>query len=549
MRPRSGGGGEPARDTSDWQVILDVPNQRPVLRFDETAQALTELIVSSAPRFAVGVFGPWGSGKTTLLEAIARQLETPVHRSRFVVVRFDAWRYEREPHLIVPLIDTIRAGLSDWAHGPNRETSVATRARVTAQAFGSLAESLARALTVQAHGPAGSSKLSIRDVLGTLPATGQRRRLEAEDEPRSVYLGVFYTLRELIRVFIDDPSAPVSAPRRRIVVIVDDLDRCLPRHALEVLEAVKLLFDFDGVVFVVGLDPQLIQQAVQTALTGHVPPSASMDPTRYLSKIFQLTFNLPQISNDGIRELVGSMLKGLPPGQRDDIAANVVPHLSFLSDGRVNPRDVVRFINDYTLTEKITGCDEVDALLGVMTVRSVPAWRQLRSVLLFDPARFQAIASDAARDRGQAARDHHLEIPSSFAEYVRSAGRPLIETRRLAEILQVVEVAGGPRRVGGLARVREVLADLQAHVREATGDRSDHVQERLRKGVSELAGVLVDELLPSDFTSVASLLSDLNDVVRRMAASGPDDLRTDWALEAEFLLTSIASRVIPRGAS
>src|SRR5205823_5270826 len=113
-------------------------------------------------RFAMGVFGPWGSGKTTLLEAVARQLTTAAHRSGFVVIRFDAWRYEREPHLIVPLIDTLRAGLSEWAHSNSREQSVATRARVTAQALGSLAEGLARALAIQAHGPGADAKLNVR---------------------------------------------------------------------------------------------------------------------------------------------------------------------------------------------------------------------------------------------------------------------------------------------------------------------------------------------------------------------------------------------------
>jgi hypothetical protein len=46
---------------------------------------------------------------------------------------------------------------------------------------------------------------------------------------------------------------------RRVVVYVDDLDRCLPPSALEVLESMKLFFDLDGFVCVVGLDQQVIE--------------------------------------------------------------------------------------------------------------------------------------------------------------------------------------------------------------------------------------------------------------------------------------------------
>jgi hypothetical protein len=76
-----GGGQGSPRATTDWQVILDVPTQRPVLRFDDMAEALTALIVNSKPRFTVGVFGPWGSGTTTLLESIARRLATDPYPS------------------------------------------------------------------------------------------------------------------------------------------------------------------------------------------------------------------------------------------------------------------------------------------------------------------------------------------------------------------------------------------------------------------------------------------------------------------------------------
>src|SRR3954465_2529182 len=92
-------------------IVLDVPATRPTLRFDQIARALATIVETSPPRFAGGIFGGWGSGKSTLMDEIQRLLVG----DHTIVVQFNAWRFEREPHLIVPLLDTIRASLSDWA--------------------------------------------------------------------------------------------------------------------------------------------------------------------------------------------------------------------------------------------------------------------------------------------------------------------------------------------------------------------------------------------------------------------------------------------------
>jgi len=54
---------------SDYKIILDSPSGNPALGFDQAAEALKEIIESSRPQFAVGIFGTWGSGKTTLKDS------------------------------------------------------------------------------------------------------------------------------------------------------------------------------------------------------------------------------------------------------------------------------------------------------------------------------------------------------------------------------------------------------------------------------------------------------------------------------------------------
>jgi predicted KAP-like P-loop ATPase len=82
-----------------YKILLDLPPTKvePALGFTEYANALKGIIEGSAPRFAVGIFGSWGSGKTTLMRAIEAQLD----QKQTICVQFSAWRYEKEPHLIV----------------------------------------------------------------------------------------------------------------------------------------------------------------------------------------------------------------------------------------------------------------------------------------------------------------------------------------------------------------------------------------------------------------------------------------------------------------
>src|ERR1044071_1229644 len=106
-------------DVPGFRILLDAPTVEPALGFKAVAAALAALIEESEPQFAVGIFGGWGSGKTTLMNAVEARLD----RETAIPVYFNAWRYEKEQHLIVPLLDTIRDSLLEWSndHATNRD--------------------------------------------------------------------------------------------------------------------------------------------------------------------------------------------------------------------------------------------------------------------------------------------------------------------------------------------------------------------------------------------------------------------------------------------
>ena len=178
----------------------------------------------------------------------------------------------------------------------------------------------------------------------------QLGRVKGSD-PLSFYHSAFVMLRQAISDF--------AAGERRIVVFVDDLDRCLPENALDVLESMNLFFDVEGFVFVVGLNQTIAELAVLHKYDQQVtlpPGTTPLRRTDYIKKIFQVPFALPRIGSDQLHEYLGSVSHnaGFEVDQATDFETNVRPHLAFVSsDNTVNPREVKRLINTYVLPVRL----------------------------------------------------------------------------------------------------------------------------------------------------------------------------------------------------
>ncbi len=411
------------------RILLDSPTASPALGYLQTGQALATIIKQSEPRFAVGIFGGWGSGKTTLMQVIRDALAA---EQGLIVADFNAWRFEREPQLLIPLLDTIRAALVRGADAAGGSKDGKEKIRSIAVRVGSVVRALATGLTAQLGLP-GAVTVSY-DVGAALAA------LSSPADPQnsqSLYVAAF---DELDRAFRELHAAGIS----RIVVFVDDLDRCLPVNALQVLESMKLFFDLPGFIFVVGLDEDIVDRAIRAKFaagndraaartTGPEPADALRLPQRigseYVKKIFQIPYSIPPMLPRQLDDLLASMYReaSLEQAQLDDLTKRVRPYLDYLAvGGRVNPREVKRFINAYTLQTLIRRDLDRDTVLALQTIAFRHDWAEFYEAVLTDSALFV----DALRRyrRGQGTDHFSFEdmapglsdLPPSLASYLRS---------------------------------------------------------------------------------------------------------------------------------
>ena len=144
--------------------------------------------------------------------------------------------------------------------------------------------------------------------------------------------GIIATIREdfevLTELFIgagaeakaEDESAKLDKPVERIILYIDDLDRCSEERIVEVLEAVHLLMAFELFVVVAGIDPAWVKVALKNK---RVPEQGEIKGLNtaafYLEKIFQVPFQLKPAKD----ELIRNMIMGLTSGIKRQIETTI----------------------------------------------------------------------------------------------------------------------------------------------------------------------------------------------------------------------------------
>jgi uncharacterized protein YjbI with pentapeptide repeats len=133
-------------------------------------------------------------------------------------------------------------------------------------------------------------------------------------------------------------------PKTRIVVFIDDLDRCKPQKALEIFESIKVFLDLMGFVYIIGLTNQSISRLI-------TPEDYGYEGKEYIKKLIQIPINIPKWNTDRIFSLI---MKHLGIKEISNSDANLKEQINLIAYAvKNNPRELVRFLNNIQLSSKI----------------------------------------------------------------------------------------------------------------------------------------------------------------------------------------------------
>lgn len=308
------------------------------------SQGIVHIInsVDSDGAFIVGIYGQWGSGKTSFLQQIKKLLEEKNNQSEAVLtVWFNPWQFISEEHLIIPFFHTLIASLEGIANNA-KDKKVKEQILVFLKKIAKIPKALLYGIESEIKLPLiFDLKFSGKDFIDQYDKTS-----EDNDENIAIasiikeYESTYYNLLQVL-------NNAVSNLDFKIVVFIDDLDRCMPEDAIRLLEGLKVLLDLPNFVFVIALARKVIEQGVRLRYK-HIFNNQNEYDTEgieeeYLDKIIQFPFTLPTANAELVKEnILNNYLKKI--GNIEEYADLVYEVLGS------NPRTLKRFINSISFT-------------------------------------------------------------------------------------------------------------------------------------------------------------------------------------------------------
>lgn len=360
------------------------------LNFGGIAKTVAEIIEQAQSRpISIGVSGAWGVGKSSMIKLIRTELSArPTEKgqapgtgdtekpSRFIFVEFNAWLYQGYDDARAALIEVVASALAKEAE--ERKTGI-DKAK----------DLLERVNWFRAIKLSASSAVSL--ALG-LPPTGLLGELwgfgksvvagqvdqESIDAAKSAAGKASESAADLIKPKKNtSPPKEIEALRKSfedvlkemgvtLVVLIDDLDRCLPETTISTLEAIRLLLFLEHTAFVIAADDQMIKHAVKRHFQG-VDDELVIN---YFDKLIQVPIRVPPLGTQEVRAYMMMLFvenSSLDPKEKERLRAEVCSQLSRTWQGKRVDLKFLRGLNDKLPDELIARLDAADRLAPLMT--------------------------------------------------------------------------------------------------------------------------------------------------------------------------------------
>jgi len=252
---------------------IEIDNTKPFLNCklgrEKYAFVLTDIVKSFKDGFVLAIDNKWGTGKTTFVKMWKQHLEN----NNFKTLYFNAWENDFEQDILVTLISELK----ELKTSENEEffTKVINKAVP-------LSKSLALGLLktqVEKHVGDDFVKEFINQTSSSV-ADGLQKQIE-----------IYTTKKKGIFEFKDSLEKFVfrTTDNNPVIFIIDELDRCRPNYAVELLEQLKHLFSVPGIVFVLSIDKVQLGNAVRG-----VYGSDLIDSNEYLRRFIDIEYSIPE---------------------------------------------------------------------------------------------------------------------------------------------------------------------------------------------------------------------------------------------------------------
>ena len=280
---------------TDNETRVDMLNNRAI------ANTIVKLINESANHpISIGVHGDWGAGKSSILAMIEEQFPSR-KEDETVCIRFNGWKHQGFEDAKLALMSAILSEITRHREMTEEAQSVAKKLWKNinwisvAKTVGSVACSVASGVPPinLLTGLLDRLKSDVKDsekVLGAIDSVGNY--LDEAKIFEDISLSKeFHEFQESFEELLEETNI------KKLIILIDDLDRCLPTVTIETLEAVRLFLFLKSTAFVIAADEAMIEYAVGSYFPDYPAEENQSNgyqySKRYLEKLIQVPFRIP----------------------------------------------------------------------------------------------------------------------------------------------------------------------------------------------------------------------------------------------------------------
>ena len=274
---------------------IEIPEKDPfkydLLNRQEPVEVLTHLVSSLEAPYVLAVDAAWGNGKTTFFKMWEQHLKDQC----FPVVSFNAWETDFSGHPFIALSSELVRGLREYDDGcqisfqdveSRAERLIDAIIRTGISGIVSVASAVA---SLETGDPMAGV---VTGAAGNVVAAGLEEALKKNGKKVQGLTATYQEATEAVQEFrttLRETARAVSLARqgRALLIFIDELDRCRPSYAVELLEVAKHFFAVEHIVFVIAIDRSQLVHSIKSLY------GSDFDATGYLRRFIDVDFRLP----------------------------------------------------------------------------------------------------------------------------------------------------------------------------------------------------------------------------------------------------------------
>ena len=248
--------------------------------------------------FCLAINGAWGSGKSFVLDMITEQLS---QKQEYIIIKYDAWENSFYPDPLIAILycvlDSLKSNLEFKKIECNKSLKKYIKKKISSEFDKAIDKTIDELYKI--GGWAGVVAYAVEKIKSIIRET-------KDSILGNKLFNDFKSYQKLLQEFISVANKLTECKKeiedqRKLVILVDEIDRCLPDEQLKILERLHHLFKVKNCAVIVALNQACVVKTVKTIY--------GIDGYEYLRKFFNFTFRLDTSANEYLKNLLEEYIK------------------------------------------------------------------------------------------------------------------------------------------------------------------------------------------------------------------------------------------------